>query len=38
VTPNRQATFSIVTNIADGGFCLASNAPVHVLADIVAVG
>ena len=38
VTPNRQATFSIVTNIADGGFCLASNAPVDVLADIVAVG
>ena len=38
VTPNRQATFSIMTNIADGRFCLASNAPVHVLADIVAVG
>jgi len=38
VTPNSQATFSVMTTIADGGFCLASNAPVHVLADIVAVG
>jgi hypothetical protein len=38
VAAKRRATFSVLTSLSDGTFCIASNAPVDVVADVVGAG
>lgn len=38
VAARRHATFSVLTSLSDGTFCIASNALVDVVADVVGAG
>jgi hypothetical protein len=38
VSAKRRATFTVITAVFGGAFCVASNAPVDVVVDIVGAG
>ena len=38
VSARTRASFSVITSVSNGAFCIASNAPVDVVVDIVGVG